>query len=163
MERPHAFSRRYILRLVGGGSIVLGSTLRPPEAGAYRTWCRSDPVVKINGHNANLYVSAYVRDMRLARKLALAATELIITVPRGVDVRDLAHDRGFGHGYLVHVVQTDELLASSLVVPVRVEARVPMRRDDVPIKVQFVPRRRGFLKSGEGRGRANAWIAFDAA
>jgi hypothetical protein len=158
---PHR-TRRGLLRLAAGACLALVPALRPGGVAALRQWCRSDPVVKIAGETAHVYVSAFVRSPKHARELATGPTEIVITLPANVPGRHVASDHGFGHGYAVSFEETDVQTGPRGVIPVRVAVRVPMRRGDVRIRARFVPTRRRRLAPGGGEGTANSLIVFDA-
>ena len=164
-RNPAGLTRRQAARLLGGAALALAPGLAfPPGAGAFRRWCRVDPVFRIGGQTAQVWVSAYVKDMRQARALATGKTKLVLAVPAGVEVRHLASDDGFGYGYKIVVEEAADLDRKGGVLPVRVAVTVPMANDRVPIRAEFVPRRaKGRLRAGSGEGTANAEIAFVAA
>jgi hypothetical protein len=159
-------TRRDALRLLlAGAALALVPAARPRGASAARQWCRVDPVVRIGGHTAHVYVSAYVRNMRQARELATGPTRIVVRVPAGVPCRLVACDDGFGFGYNVTFEAAGEAGAAGPPpgpIPVRVRALVPMADGAVPVRARFVPVRPGLLKRGGGEGTANGWVAFDA-
>ena len=161
-RNPAGLTRRQAARLLGGAALALAPGLaRPRDAGAFRRWCRVDPVFRIGGQTAHVWVAAYVRDMRQARALASGETKLVLTVPKGIKARYVASDDGFGYGYEVDVEEAADLEGTGQVLPVRLAVTVPMAKDGVPIRVEFVPRRaKGRLRPGSDEGTANAEIAF---
>ena len=162
MDRSTRPTRRGVVGAAIGAVAATVAGLRPGEVAAGRQWCRTDPVIKIGGHVVDVYVMAYVRDMKRARALATGPTELVITLPGGFHPRHLASDNGFGHGYIVSFVEIDPIPLDQFPIPVHVAAFVPMRKDGVPIRVRFVPRRKRKLARGGGEGTSNVWIEFDA-
>jgi hypothetical protein len=164
MSDPAAtLTRRRLIRLATGASLALvPAAFRPRGADAARQWCRTDPVVKIGGHTAHVYVSAFVRSPKHARALATGPTEIVITLPANVPGRHVASDHGFGHGYTVTFEESELQTGPRDIIPVRVEVRVPMKNGDVPIRAWFVPTRPRRLEPGGSQGTANAWFAFDA-
>ena len=159
--------RRRLLRLLAAAPAAAPALARR-EAAALRGWCRIDPVVLVDGQVAHVRVAAQVGTRAEARRLATGPIELRLAAPPGVDVRYLADDDGFGHGYLPTVAVADQLVATEAEVPVEVAVRVPMldgADGPVPVRVAFRPaganqlgRRR--LRPGGGEGVANAWVAF---
>ena len=164
-RNPAGLTRRQAARLLGGAALALAPGLALPRgAGAFRRWCRVDPVFRIGGQTAHVYVSAKVNNMHAARALATGKTKLVLTVPVGVKVRHVASDDGFGYGYEVAVEEAADLDGTGQVLPVRVAVTVPMATSNVEVRVEFVPRRaKGRLRPGSGEGTANAEIAFLAA
>ncbi len=157
-------TRRRVLCLLAGACLGLVPGVRPRGASAGRQWCRADPVVRINGHTAHVYVSAYLRNMNQARRLATGPTQIVVRVPAGIPVRHIASDDGYGFGYDFAFEESGEPGGgpAPVPIPVHVEVRVPMERGDVPIRARFVPTRPGLLARGEGQGTSNGWVAFDA-
>lgn len=159
-------TRRHLLRLMAGASLSLVPALGRQEASAGRTWCRVDPVVKIQGHTCDVYISARVKSMRQARKLTKGTIVIVISVPATVrhSCKLVATDRAYGFDppYDVRFEPSGDLIATSSTIPVHIEALVPMEDDGVRIRVNFVPRRKGRLQPGHGEGTANDWIKFDA-
>ena len=163
-EPPARLTRRRVLRSLAGAAVAVLPALAPRRAGAFRRWCRVDPVFQIGGQTAHVWVSAKVNNMHAARALATGKTKLVLAVPAGVKARHLASDDGFGYGYEVAVEEAADLDGTGRVLPVRVAVTVPMATSNVEVRVEFVPRRaKGRLRPGSGEGTANAEIAFLAA
>ena len=135
-----------------------GSTVMAPEAAAYRTWCRSDPIVMIDGVLVDIFVSA-PPDAPLN---VTGPTEVVVTVPRGVDAVLVVTDLGFGRGERVRFEESGALKASEDGIEVRVEVYVPSRDDDMPVLVEFAPRIIGLLAPTSAEGTANYWIRLEA-
>ncbi len=186
-DRAPRPTRRRLLRLLAGAAAALVPALGPGEAGAFRRWCRVDPVFRIAGQTAHVFVAARVRSMRQARELATGPTALRLAVPAGVEARLLACDDGFGWGYDVVVEEAADLGGAGPVIPVRVSVTVPMAAGDIRVRAAFVPAGAAAgagpapasdgegagggagaapadpLRAGGGEGTANAEIAFVAA
>lgn len=161
-QPPSGLTRRRLLPLAAGAVLSLLPALRPPAAGALRQWCRTDPVVRIGGHTAHVYVDAYLKNIRQARALATGPTRIVITVPTGVPAQHIASDNGFGHGYDIVFAETDLLDFPPNPIPVRIEVRVPMSNGAVRVRSRFVPTRPGRLVRGGAEGTANVVFAFVA-
>lgn len=167
-EPTSRLSRRHALRLVASASLATIPALKLQEASAGRQWCRTDPVVKIAGQTAHVYVSAFVKSPKQARALATGPTKIVVKLPKHTPARHVASDHGFGYGYDFSFEETDEELATNGThgpqgtIPVRVEVMVPMKRGDVPIAAHFVPTRPGRLARGEGKGLSKDVVGFDA-
>jgi hypothetical protein len=131
--------------------------LAMPGASAGRSWCMNDPVVKIDGHVADVFVSSYV-EMDAA---ATGPTQIVVTVPTGVSTELLAVDNGFGgHGYAVSFATSSRLKATATGIQVQVEVYAPATDGSLPVKVQFTPRSTGPLKAASATGLANAWVTL---
>ena len=129
-----------------------------PEAGAYRTWCRTDPVVSISGVLVDVYVSGPIE----APTLVTGPTELVVTVPRGVAAWLVVADVGFGRGIRVSFQEAGSLKATDGGIDVRVDVYVPSRDDAMPVLVEFAPRVVGVLAPASAEGTANRWIGLEA-
>ena len=140
------------LLLAWGGSMVMA-----PRAAAYRTWCRSDPVIIIDGVLVDVFVSA-PPDALLT---VTGPTEIVVTVPRDVDVWLVVTDLGFGRGESVRFEESGGLKATEDGIEVRVEVYVPSRDDDMPVRVEFAPRILGLLAPTSAEGTANRWIELE--
>jgi hypothetical protein len=152
------FTRRRALRLVGGAALAAIPAARSAgEAGAARQWRRTDPVVKIDGRVADVFLAS---DRRL-RRAATGPTELVVALPPGVPGRLLAVDRGFGgHGYVVEFVEDAALPRDDDGFAVRVDAYVPSADGSLPLVVDFAPRSSG-LAAARTRGRVNTrWVSL---
>ena len=134
------------------------ATVAAPEAGAYRTWCRTDPVVSVGGVVVDVFVSGPLN----APTLVTGPTLVVVTVPRGVDAWLVASDVGFGRGERVSFEESGALRATVGGVEVRVDVYVPSRDDDMPVLVEFAPRVVGLLAPASAEGTANRWVSLEA-
>ena len=158
MSSCSRIDRRRALRLLAAIPAALLPAAAPRGAAARRTWCRVDPVVKVDGQTAHVWVAVRVKGMRQARALATGPTRVVLRVPPGVEARYLGGDNGFGFGYEVAVAEDGALAAGA----VEVAVYVPMRDGAVPIRAGFVARGRGPHGAAEAEGAANAWLTFRA-
>lgn len=110
------------------------------SASAFRGWCRADPEVQIAGQTAHVQLDLDVPNMHVAQQLGVGEPiQIVLTVPRGVDARLLAVDRGFGEGYDFQVQPSSNLKPEQGIIPVQVEALIPMQNDGLAVHVAFVP------------------------
>ncbi len=141
-----------VLTLVALAFIVLA-----PGASAARAWCRTDPVVVIDGTLADVFVSR-----PLSAPLEVTGpTKMIITVPEGVKTQIILHDLGFGRGYDFKFKQSSDLHITDAGIEVKIEVYVPARDKKMPIKVEFAPRLLGILWPDSVEGTANQWITLN--
>jgi hypothetical protein len=70
------------------GAVVAPTTL------AGRAWCRTDPLVRIGGDLADIFVAAPPK----ALLVVTGPNEVVVTVPKGVPARLILADLGFGRG-----------------------------------------------------------------
>ncbi len=126
-------------------------------AGATYEWCKTDPIVRIDGQIADIVLLSH-RQMHSA---ATGPARLVVTVPTGVAAELVATDRGFGgHGYDVRFAESADLRNAAGTLQVRVEAYAPASDDALPLRVKFAPRGTGRLSPGSAEGTANAWVVL---
>jgi hypothetical protein len=150
-----SITRRHALRLLGGGALVaVAAAGRPRGTDAARTWCRTDPVVKIDGKVADIWLSSY----RELHGSASGPAEIVVSVPVGVSTELLASDLGFGrHGYRVSFTQSGSLKKLPTRCQVQVSVYVPSTDGSLPLQVDFLPRSSG-LTAASASGSVNKWV-----
>jgi hypothetical protein len=96
-DQAHPLSRRQFARLLAGGALALagGGLLAAEPASAGIGWCRTDPVLKINGKTYHIYVSG-PSDLLTA---STGPIRLKVTVGGSVRVSLSEPDAGFGDGW----------------------------------------------------------------
>ena len=131
--------------LVGLVALLLLVTTAP--AGAIIGWCSKDPVVRIGGQRANIWVSAPNEIL----EAVTGPTLVRIAVPEGVPTALIATDDGFGWdpAYDVQFVESDRLEVTNLGIQVRVTVRVPANAD-LPVLVEVADRHGVVLASNTG-------------
>lgn len=152
-------TRRTALRFVCGAALaaVAAGRLAAP-AGAARTWCKTDPVVKIDGKVADIWLGSY-SDLHAA---ATGPAEIQIGVPVGVPAELLATDPGFGQlGYVVSFYEDANLKKDKSKVQVRIAVFVPSSDGTLPLTVDFAPRSSG-LAPASASGYANSWVVVES-
>lgn len=137
--------------------VMLAVVTMAPSADAARAWCRTDPIVVLDGTLADVFVSGPL----LAPLKVTGPTKLIITVPEGVRTQMILTDLGFLRGYDYTFKQSSELTKTDEGIEVRVEVYVPSRDSKMPIKVEFAPRLLGILWPDSVEGTANQWITLN--
>jgi hypothetical protein len=140
------------LVLVVAGLALAAAT----EVGAIKNWCRTDPVVAIDGELADIFVAAPVE----APTLVTGPNEVVVIVPRGVPARVILNDLGFGKGTETAVEESRALRETEHGIEVVIKVRVPARDDDMPVRVEFAPRVVGILWPESAEGVANEWITL---
>lgn len=138
-DAPPTFDRRRAARAIAGAVLGLPLALEANGVAAGRQWCRSDPVIRIQGQTAHIYVSAFVESMAQAKRLANGPTRIVVSVPRNTPVRYVASDNGFGYGYDFVFEEYDAEPGLPFPIPVNISVRVPMKHDNVRIRAHFVP------------------------
>lgn len=154
---PRRYTRRDALRIFGGSALALAATLKLDDAGASRAWCRTDPIIKVNGQLAHIYVSGPVN----APLLVTGPTEVVVSTPVGADAEHIASDNGFGQGYVVTFVESKKLRATDEGVELNIAVLVPATDDTMPVKVEFASRITGILSMDSALGTANRWVSLD--
>ena len=153
-------TRRDALRLLGLAAVALPAALRPGGAWATRGWCQTDPIVEIAGQRVDIALSSYEEML----ELATGPAQVIITVPKGVPIRLVSTDAGFGgHGYDVRFNRSRKLANTEQVLEVQIKVRAPARKAPgrpLPLRVTLTPLDAGRLVADEAQGRANTWVVL---
>lgn len=122
---------------------------------AGRGWCRSDPLITIEGVPADIFCTA-----RLTSPLHVKGpTQIVVRVPSGVSTALVLAGPGFGRGEKVRFEETDRLQRSDSAVDLEVAVYVPAKKD-LAIGVEFAPRIVGILNPDQAEGFANQWITL---
>lgn len=137
--------------------VALASIALAPAASAARVWCRTDPIVAIDGTLADVFVSGPLD----APLKVTGPTKMVVTVPEGVSTYLILMDFGFGRGYDVTFKQSRALKTTAKGIQVKVEVYVPSNDSRMPIKVEFAPRLLGILWPDSVEGTANQWITLN--
>ena len=161
MDRsPRGRTRRDAVRLLGLAALALPAALVPRAAAATHGWCRTDPIVRIDGQTADILLSSHL-EMRL---LATGPAEVVVAVPTGVSARLVATDPGFGgNGYDVRFEESGRLDDDEQVLEVRIKVYAPALdglHGALPVRVDFTPRGDGRLVPGRAIGLANEWVTL---
>jgi hypothetical protein len=144
---------RYVLvRLVTLLSLFsLLMALGAPKAAAGTKWCRNDPIIDIGGKQAHVWIAS----VEGAEAAISGPTTVRIAVPMGVSTNLVWTDDGFGHGYAVEFVESDDLRLTNGTIEIEASVYVPgaaMR----PILVEVTNQLDEVLESGVGG--TNDWI-----
>ena len=138
--------------------VILTLALTVHSAAAGTHWCRSDPVVVIDGQVADVFVSVPLDDLAKVN----GPTEIVITTPVQVRATLATPGVGFGYGEKVRFDKSPSLDVTQEGIEVRIKVRVPAR-DAIPVRVEFSPRVVGVLAPDSAEGTANEWIALRSA
>jgi hypothetical protein len=117
-------------------------------------WCRTDPKIRVDGHVYNIYISVPDSDSAHA---VVAATQVLITVPTGVDHELLGSDNGFGFGYNVVWIESPWMQSGNNGPSVKVSVFVPATRS-IPVQVEWQPH--GEDVSERAYGNTNSWVTL---
>ena len=145
---------RWVCRPLLFAIVSLG--LAVPTANAGIGWCRTDPVVVIDGQLADIFVSARFDDL----SKVTGPTEIVVGTPVGIDAELAIATAGFGYGEKVTFQESASLQVTTEGIELRIKVRVPARSDAMPIRVEFAPHLVGVLAPVEAEGHANEWIVL---
>ena len=132
---------------------VLALLLISAPASAGRAWCRSDPVVIINGSIADVFISSSL----LAPLQVTGPTQVVITLPENASILAIS-DLGFLHGEVVTVKRSSALHVTAQGVEFMIDVYVPAKNTALPVTVDFAPRILGILWPASASGTSNQWI-----
>jgi len=152
-----ALTRRAALAALPGAALALAAAVRGAEA--RRAWCRTDPVVRIGGALADIFVSAPLGSVAKALLTVTGPNQITVTVPSGVEARLVLADLGFGRGNTVTFAQSPDLKTTAKGIQVRVEVLVPATTS-FPVRVEFAPRVLGLLSPASAEGTSNSRVTL---
>ncbi len=150
-------TRRATLRLIGGAALATVPALRlAGDVAAGRTWCRADPVLRIGGQTAHVYVTSETAML----KSATDKIRLTVTLPREIagKLTDILAD--FGRGYDVRFTTSSSLKSAGGKIPVQIADYCPARDSELPVTVEFGPVGTGPLVADSAAGTANTWVTL---
>lgn len=108
-----------------------------PLASASIRWCKTDPIVEIDGREVNIFVFGE----RALKERATGPTEVTVTVPPHVQADLVSTDDGFnGHGERVTFETSKWLHVTPDGVQIQVAVRVPAD-DQYAVRVKVADRR----------------------
>lgn len=134
--------------------IALTVSAAPISAG--HGWCRSDPLVQIDGRIVNIYVTAPLS----APLKVTGPTQVVVTTPPGVDSYLILSDLGFGRGEIVTFETSPALKTTEQGIEVKVAVFVPASDSSMPVGVEFAPEVIGILAPARAEGIANKWVVL---
>ena len=154
-----SLTRRAVLRALAASALAaVPVTGLVERAAAGRLWCRADPVLRIGGQTAHVYITS-------SAAMLTSATDKIrlnVTLPQGVEGKLVDILADFGKGYDVRFATSSTLKTAGGKISVQVAAYCPARDGTLPVTVEFVPVDTGPLTSGTAAGTANTWVTLRA-
>ena len=136
-------------------TLVLMIGAAPTSAGF--GWCRSDPVVLIDGHIVDIWVTAPL----LAPLKVTGPNTIVIKTPPGVDSHLVLKTLRFGKGEIVRFETSPRLKVSEQGTEVQVAVYVPAIDSSMPIGIEFAPDLIGILLPARAEGTANSWVVLN--
>jgi hypothetical protein len=127
-----------------------------PAASASVGWCRSDPLIMVDGTIADVFVSAPLD----ALLKVTGPTQIVISTPAEVDAVLILSTLGFGRGEIVAFEQSRRLKVTDEGIELQIQVFVPATDDQMPVLVEFAPRIIGILAPVVSEGTANDWISY---
>lgn len=120
-------------------------------------WCRSDPIVLIDGHIADIFLTAPLT----APLKVTGPNQFVITTPEGVDAHLILALIGFGRGEVVRFETSPELQRQANgQIEIEIAAYVPARDSSMPVGLEFAPNIVGLLWPERVEGTANSWLVL---
>jgi hypothetical protein len=137
------------------GLLALVTAWQVNSASAGIGWCQTDPVVKIDGGTADIFISSST-DMNSA---ATGPIQIDVYLPAGSVGQVLAVDQGFGFGYVITFLPSTLLQKTALHDQVTVQVLAPATGNKLPVEVDFAPRSSN-LSAGSAAGTANKVVSL---
>jgi hypothetical protein len=157
MDTSRILGRRRAIQILSGAALGGFLFARPGhDAFAARGWCQADPLLRIGGQRAHVYITSQRSMLRSATDKIL----LNVTLPRGVEGKLIDILSDFGEGYDVEFHSSWDLQAEDGMVPVRLAIYCPTRDSSLSVSVEFAPVGDGPLSAGSAAGTANDWISL---
>jgi hypothetical protein len=150
--RPR-YGRRHVVLAAAALAAGIGGATHSAEAA--RGWCRTDPLILIDGELADIFCTA---PLSMLLK-ATGPTEYVVTLPRGVDGKLLLAGPGFLKGETLDFRHSEKLERTKSGIEIKVAVRVPAK-EDLPIGLEFAPRILGILNPDRADGFANSWVSL---
>lgn len=136
--------------------VVLALSMTGQGAVAGRVWCRTDPVLLIDGRLVNITVAGPLT----AILQVTGPTKIEVLVPKGVNAKVLISDLGFGRGYETTVREANNLSQTKRHNEIHVRAYVPARNSSMPVLLETAPGLLRLLRPVQSEGTANSWVTM---
>jgi hypothetical protein len=133
---------------------LLAFTIVSAPTSAGFGWCRSDPLVLIDGHVVDIFVTGPL----LAPLMVTGPNTVVIKTPPDVDSHLILKDLGFGKGEVVYFEESPALKRTAHGVEVEVAVYVPARDSSMYVGIEFAPNIIGLLNPARAEGTANSWV-----
>ena len=159
---PVLSRREAIVRVAPAVAAALVSTVafgRARDTDASIVWCRTDPIVTVNGRSIHVYVLS-TEEMYWQ---ATGPTEIIVKYPTGTSASGqlVPGDNGFGRGYNLNLQPTSGLQVGGTSFQIRVAVRVGANDSSLPVRMEAVRSFDGRLLASK-EAYANNWFESSA-
>ena len=155
-SRPVGRTRLVVRRTTVLQAFLLGLLMvafAAPSASAARYWCRSDPLFAIDGRLVDVFVS--VPPEALLR--VSGPTQVVLTLPEGVDASVVLAGIGFGRGEEVTIAHSRRLRIDRSGIQLWVDVLVPASGAPAQMQIEFAPHIWGLLSPTVQPGQTNEW------
>jgi hypothetical protein len=142
--------------LAGGLALAASGLVVPPASAGFRGWCRTDPLIALDGELANIFVSA---PLKMLTKNS-GPVDYVVTVPVGVTTQLVLTGVGFGRGERCRFETSRKLKKTEEGIELHVAVTVPARAD-LPLALEFAPRVLGLLRPESADGKANTTVIME--
>jgi hypothetical protein len=153
MDRTKLLTRRGACRLLIPLAVALMVVLQVQSASAAIGWCRTDPLITVNGRTGHVYIES--SEAMLSSTTGPILVE--VRVPVGSVAAAIPLDNGFGRGYTITFVEDPRQFVRGSYSEVRVAVYVPAVDGSLPVKVTFHADSPSLAESNKS-GTANNWI-----
>jgi len=145
--------RRFVVALVVLSLVLVA---RPTSADG---WCRIDPIVRVDGQEASIYIVTQADSTARAHSYANVLVEYPWQSQGELVWVDPNH--GFGYGFGVQVVPSDSLSYPAGGIGIRISVMVATGQNDQPVMVEWAPGPEGSATYASVIGTTNSWIVLD--
>jgi hypothetical protein len=154
VEKRRRETMKRIIIAVTLGALALLTAVMPVAAS--KGWCRTDPIVSIDGRTADIFISGPE-----TAPLQVTGPNLVyVIVPVGVPASLVATDMGFGHGTETNFLESSSLKVTEEGVEVLIGLYVPANDDTMPVRLEFAPLLVEMLRPVSVEGTANTWLTL---
>lgn len=127
-----AMCRRDALKLFAGGALAIVTGAKFTEsASAGRTWCKMDPLFDIGGSLFDVTISSDIAMLTSST----GPVHIVLTVPKGLPVKTILQDAGFGDGYEITVRESSRFRLGNDRIYLRVAVTTSADDADLPVVV----------------------------
>lgn len=147
-------TRRSFLRLAGAaGLVVAGGLVLPDAASAGITWCRTDPVLNVDGVRFRIWVSS--TEAMYNKRTSAISVRVACQQVNSVRLETVPGDNGFGLGY--GLSSSTSVSSGGGARSVQIAVRAPSSDSSLPVLVELEPLSSGYSWQSV-QGTSNQWL-----